>query len=208
MSTYLGFDVLDIASPSRENDVDVNYQRRFQLLDNETGKRKSDSHAAAPNPVRPALLVAFSRTQAATYRTFLDARKGKAVPFWLPSYQQDMTLAADLSSGSAAPTIKRFGYGTLMFPAGGSRRHLAFLLPGTAFDFRKVTGAVDPGSGATESITLSGGVSRTYPAATSIVMFLTLCRLEQDEYEIQWYGGQGVAKFPLQLREIPNEAPT
>lgn len=205
MSTYLGLDVLDQVVHDRAGTVDETLRRKFALLDTGTGAREADTQALAPSPVRPFLWTCLSRADVAVLRAFLDARAGRCVPFWVPSYQQDLTLAADLPSAGSSATVRWVGYALHMFPPGGGRRHVALYEPGTSLTFRKVTAATDPGDGLTESLALSSPAPRLFPAASTIVSFLKLCRLEEDDVRIEW-AGRGYAQAALRLRELPLEA--
>ncbi len=94
--TYLGHDVLTL-DYNRVGAIEERLKRKFVLLDSKTGKRVSDEQAPAPAGSRPFTWTALGRTEIATMRAFLDARVGRAVPFWLPSFQWDLALAEVLS---------------------------------------------------------------------------------------------------------------
>jgi len=206
VSTYLGLDVLDLTRHNREGTLAEIVRRKFVLLDPQTGQRVSDAQAAAPAPTRPFLWTCFSRPEITAMQAFLDARKGRCVPFWLPSYQQDLTLDQDAANGATSLTVKWVGYTGQMFPAGGGRRHLALYDPISAPVYRKVTAATDPGGRVTESLGLDSGTPRAFPAATTVVSFLKLCRLEEDKTRTNWLS-RGVAEAAITVRELPQEAP-
>ena len=203
--TYLGLDVLDQVAHNRRGVYQDDAQREFELLDTGTGTRSSDARGSAPTPVRPFQWTCLDRAAIAQLRAFVHARKGRAVPFWVPTYQQDLTLATDLTSGGSTATIRWVGYSQYLF-ANTGRRHLAFIQPGGAMLLRKVTGVSDPGTYITEDLALSASVSPTQPAATTIISFLRLCRLESDELVIDWKS-RSVAEATLQLHDLGMEAP-
>lgn len=206
MSTYLGLDVLDQTVHDRAGSVEESLRRKLALLDGGTGAREADAQSGAPAPARPFLWTCLSRAAVAGLRAFLDARKGRCVPFWVPTYQQDLTLAADLGSGASSATIRWVGYALHLFPPGGARRHLALYEPGAALVYRRVTAATDPGTGLTESLALDSPAPRLFPAATTVVSFLRLCRLDDDDVRIEW-SGRGFAQAELRIRDLPAEAP-
>lgn len=207
MSTYLGYDVLDLVEHNRRESFEERVRWRFTLLDTATGKRTADAHDRASSPVRPFLWTAFSRTEAKAIRDFLDARRGRAVPFWLPSYQKDLTLAVDGVATGIILTVDHVRYAQLLFGDVGARRHVALHLPGGAFAFHKVTAATDPGNGLTETLTVSPALAVAYPKATTLVCFLKFCRLDEDEVELTWLS-RDHADAVIHCRELPNEAPT
>jgi hypothetical protein len=205
MSTFLGFDVLDILPPSREGTIPDQIDRRMMLLDYGPGAEWLDEQSDMPNPMRPFKWIARSRDEAALMRTFILARKGMAVPFWLPTYQSDLTLSEDLGSGASGAHIVWCGYSNQMYVKGGARRYVALLAPGGSLDCYHITGASDPNDGTPEALGISPSASKTYAAASTMVMFLRLCRLDSDDVDVTWYNPDA-AECTLQAREIPMEA--
>lgn len=206
MSTYLGYDVLDAVDFNRRGAIEERVQRLFVSLDTETGRRTSDEHSPAPAPTRPFTWTAFGRAEIVELFAFLDARKGRAIPFWVPSYQRDLQLAEDLAQNDTNVNLVWVRYAQQMFPGSGGRRHVALWEPRVSMSFHKIVDADDPGDGLTESITITPVAPRLFPAATTLVSFLKLCRLEEDLTAISWPSAS-VAEAVLQAREIPNEAP-
>lgn len=205
-TTYQGFDVLTAAGHNRRGRLVDSIARAVEVLDPGTGLRAGDTRAAAPNPVRPFLWTCFTQVQITALRDFVDARKGRAVPFWVLSHNQDLQLAADASSGATTLTVHWVGYTQRLFTLGGSRRHLALYAPGSAPIYRKVTAASDPGTGLTETLTLDSPLAAALPAATTVLSFLRLCRLEDDAVTTRWITNDK-AEAELRFRELPQEAP-
>lgn len=204
---YLGFDVLEL-NYNRSDSISERVDRKAARLDNRTGEKFFDEQAPAPNPTRPFIWTAIGRAEMAAMRAFLDARKGRAVPFWFPSLQWDLTLAEDLQSGVSIATIVWARYTEQMFGTTAGRRHVA-LWPyrlATPLAPYKIADANDPANGLTESLTLSPAASQIYPKDTTVISFLKLCRLENDQVEIS-YPSSDVAEAVIQVREIPLEAP-
>lgn len=207
MTVYAGYDVLEV-EPSRDGAKTHTYMRPFNLLDTATGKRDADEDGPAPSLEIPFVWVASSRAEIGAMKTFLNARKGRAVPFWVPSYQRDLRLNATLFGGGSAFVIKRVGYSTLVFPDSNARRHLAFYtIPSAVPAYRKVLSAVESGGGTTEDLTVDSTLpAGTYEQATSVISFLRLCRLTNDENIIEWLDNK-TARCNLSFTEIPLEAP-
>ncbi len=203
--TYLGLDVLDQSPHNRRGLVGDDIRREFELLDTGTGTRSSDARGIAPTPVRPFQWTCFSRSAVTALRAFVHARRGRAVPFWVPTYQQDLTLATDLVSGGSTATMRWVGYAQHLF-ANTGRRHLAFIQPGGTMLLRKVTATTDPATFVTEDLALDSPVSPTQPAASTIVSFLRLCRLESDEVVLDWRS-RGIVEVTLQIHDLGVEAP-
>jgi len=206
VSTYLGYDVLDTVDFNRRGAIEERIQRLFVTLDTATGKMSSDEHSPAPAPVRPFTWTAFGRAEIAELFDFLDARKGRAVPFWLPSYQKDLSLSADVLQNDSNVTLAWVRYTQQMFPNTAGRRHLAFWEPNVPMTFHKVVDADDPSDGLTETLTITPVALRLYPASTTILSFLKLCRLEEDLVRMHWPTVQ-VVEATIMVRELPKEAP-
>ncbi len=139
-------------------------------------------------------------------RQFVDARKGRAIPFWLPSWQQDLTLKTAAVEDQALLELNWIRYTGLMYPNTSARRHLAIYSAAHSMDFHYVDDAEDPGDELAESITIDPVATRALPIKTTILSFLKLCRLEADEVPWIWESTQ-VLHALIQCREIPAEAP-
>lgn len=207
MSSYLGFDVLDLVEHNRREPLEERVHRSFALLETATGLRRADEHSRSASPLRLFLWTVFNRTEAKAARDFLDGRKGRAVPFWLPSYQKDLTLAQDAAAAATILTIEHVRYTQLLFGTTGARRHFALYRPGSGMVFHKVTAATDPGDGLTETLSITPALASTFPKGTTLLSFLKLCRLEEDEVELTWLS-RDHADVVIHCRELPNEAPT
>jgi hypothetical protein len=205
MSTYLGYDVLELNYNRIGSFQDMSH-RKFVLLDSKTGRRTTDEQSPAPEGNRPFTWTAFGDVEIAAMRTFLEARKGRAVPFWFPSFQWDLSLAQDVIATQAIITIDWIRYTQQMWGTTGARRHIAvWTLRNPAMDYYQITNANDPGDGLTETLTLSPAAIRDYPAATRVISFLKFARLDQDLVEIS-YPAVGIAQATIRVRDLPLEA--
>jgi hypothetical protein len=204
--TYKGFEVLQL-NYNRTGHVDEQLDRKFTLLRSKTGSRVIDDQAPAPNPMRPFTWTAMGLQEIATMREFLAQRRGRAIPFWLPSFQWDLALAEDVPQNQSSATIVHVRYKQQMWNATGARRHLAiWSLGSTDMDLCQITAATDPGDNLTEILTLDPVASRTYDRNSTVLSFLKFCRLEDDQTEIR-YLSPTVAESVIRVRELPLEAP-
>jgi hypothetical protein len=122
LPTYLDLDVLEIEL-QREPATDET-TRRIYMHDNETGARSASSPVAVPTVVRAARWLCFSREESAVMRSFVDSHRGRAVPFWLLTREDDLELASPETAGSDEITILECGYTARMFTT-DARRHVA-----------------------------------------------------------------------------------
>lgn len=206
MTVYASYDVLEI-QPSREGEKPHSYSRPFSLFDTKTGQRSSSPNGPMPAVTHPFIWVAQGRPACQQVIDFLLARKGRAVPFWVPTYQRDLRPSEDILTDGEDITIKRVSYTSQMFVAGGARRHLAvFPHPGAAPLYRKVLNSEESISG-TETLTVDSSFPGTYPKDTVMISFLVLCRLTEDMNSYEWLTNE-VIRAELSFTEIPLEAPT
>jgi len=203
---YNGFEVLEL-NYNRIGRIEERVRRKFVLLDSPPGVRQADEQSRAPSPTRPFSWLAFGRPEIEEMRTFLDARKGRAVPFWLPSFQWDLSLADDVVSSSPSLEVRWVRYVSQMLGTTGARRHVSLWDLGVgSFDHYAITAASDPGDRVSEFLTISPVAVREYQAARTVISFLKLCRLENDSVEVRYPSGD-VAEATIVVREIPLEAP-
>jgi hypothetical protein len=205
-SGYLGLEVLDITVRNARESLQETADWKVVLLDSQTGAIQSVAQALVPKPVCTILWTAETRAKAKLMADFLDARRGRAIPFWLPTYRSDLVLSSDLASGGLTATLRWIGYREQMFLKGVGRRHVALHRQGFPLEFARITGSAHTVGAATETITFSTGVSRDYPAATTTIMFLKYARLESDEVRRTWFNRQ-VVETQLAVRELPGEEP-
>jgi len=142
------------------------------------------------------------RDEISDFRDLIDRRAGSLVPFWVPTWREDLLLAVQAYAPSSLITVHSCGYTASMYPD-KARKYLAIRTPSNGWIYRKVTSASDDGT--TEMLTLDSANGIDLPAGT-IVSFLTLCRLSDDTAEIDWETpifGQSMTQFV----EIPKEVP-
>jgi hypothetical protein len=204
--SYLGFDVLEL-NYNRVGAFEERLRRKFVLLSSKTGRRVADEQAPAPAPSRPFTWTAIGRDEISAMRAFLDARRGRAIPFWLPSFQWDLALAEDVSQNQSSATIWWVRYKQQMWGATAARRHLAIWSLGDGtMDYCKITSATDPANYLTETLTLDPVAQGEYTRAKTVLSFLKFCRLDEDRIEVSYPSPQ-VAEATIRVRELPLEAP-
>src|SRR6185369_143949 len=122
MTVYKGFDVLDLVQHNREGDAPWSYIRRFSVKDNGTGVRTADTSTFAPTPERSLVWMTQSREESQAMIDFIRARKGRAIPFWVPSFQRNLRPALDIFAAATQLTIRKCGYTAHLFPGSNGRR--------------------------------------------------------------------------------------
>jgi hypothetical protein len=201
---FVSFDVLNAKHNMREQ-IAESFGRRGQLLDSVTSRRDFDDHATLPFPVRSFQWTCPDRASITTLRAFLDARKGRLNPFWVPTCCWDLQLTANVGVSATDLFIARAGYLDFLFPK-TCRRYLAIFPPGGASVYlRKVTACV-ANDAVSEKITIDTGIGVALPAAGTVISFLVLCRLADDLTSITWLDANA-CEAAIKFVELPLEVP-
>jgi hypothetical protein len=204
MSTYQSLRVLE-EMPQPADAQDEQLERRLLVGDETLGIRTVYVGDAAPAASRSIELSCTSRALAYQVLGFVYERLGRVVPFWMPSWYQDLEMSVDGASGNQFIRVLEVGYAARMFSGTGARRHIRLRHPdGTKID-RKVTSAVNNGDG-TETLSLDATLGQAVPRSLWVPLFLRLGRLNDDAVEFEWLNGS-TARVSMSVREIPTEAP-
>ncbi|OGS01546.1 MAG: hypothetical protein A2V88_02660 [Elusimicrobia bacterium RBG_16_66_12] len=204
MSVYRGHDVLDVTEPNRLGTVEEQVERKLALLDAGTGAVAVDAMSLLPTSVRSYRWTAMTRAETSVIRAFLDARHGRAVPFWLPTYQADMALSQQMGFATTLARVHWVGYTERVWAKGRGRRNVVIFSPPAGLSYHQVTNATHSPGAATEDLTVAPSAPVIYEAGT-ILMFLRYCRLDSDWVEMRWRGEPAEVELPI--RELPLEEP-
>ncbi len=203
-TTYQSIEVLTLPLEQLASDPE-SLQRPLLVMKPLTTLAYVERPTVSPRSRRTLTWTCFSRSHAKDLVAFVDRRRGRLKPFWLPSGRHDVSLAQDAASGAGSVRVWSSGYGAAIWPLGPYRRHLALRRPSGAYDFRKVT-AVTQNLDGTETLTLSSTLSAALPMAGSMVSHLILYRLDEDLVRIAFRTvAFAEAQFPL--LELPAEVP-
>lgn len=208
MSQYAGIDILEIEGNGTSPRED-SFSRGIRLVGPPTGKTLVDDQHGVSGALREFEWMGQGAADVAAFKAWLDARKGRAKPFWLDSCQEDLTVPVGVTqlSGTDVLNIVAVGYADNLFPGTGARRHVCITNRKTFVKIRrKVTSASNNLNG-TEDLKLDSALSSTVAGpANWMVGFMRLCRMEDDVVSIE-FTGRGYASAKFRAREIPKEAP-
>jgi len=204
LAEYLGFDVLEVM-PNWSRDLSRTYKRSLVTLDPKIGPIQVDDKGGSAVVEQSFPWFLQNHPSVTTLRAFILKRFGQLVPFWTPTWDQDLVLSADLGATDPAMSIQSVYYTRFFFPI-KSRRYIAFIPQnGGAPVYRKITGSVDNGNG-TETLTLDSPTGVPFAKSSTMISFLTLSRLASDDAEIDWMTND-VAEAELTFQEVPREVP-
>lgn len=200
--TYRDIDVLEVRHNMRD-EIAESFTRLGELIDHQTGPRVWDDHATMAIPVRSFTWTCGTRAECVALREFLKARRGRRIPFWVPTYCWDMQLAVDYPAPVNQITVVKSGYGQFLAGSLG-RRFIAIFPAGQPTEYREIISVV---SGAdTEVIEVDGDALGGLSAETTRICFLVLCRLAEDLTTISW-AGRDACEAQIEFQELPREYP-
>jgi hypothetical protein len=201
---YNGHDVLEL-EPNVVTDPQDSMARNVFQLDPLNGDIKVFDRSGVPIVTHSSVEVLLEgRAEIDAFLDFRELRKGKAKPFWIPTWQHDFTLENTITDVAAGMVIKWIGYTRFMFD-NLARRYVAFLFSDGTRIYRKIIGATD--GGATESITLDSALGRAVAPGDCVISFLCFVRASNDGIQLEW-DTTGVAGAVLQVVELPKEVPS
>lgn len=204
LPTYQGFDVLEVM-PNWERNLNRTYKRSLVTLDPKIGPITVDDKGGSAVVEQSFPWFLQNHPSVTTFRAFILKRFGQLVPFWTPTWDQDLVLSADVGATDPAIGIQSVYYTRFFFPI-KSRRYIAFIPQnGGANVYRKITGSIDNGNG-TETLTLDSPTGVHFAKGSTMISFLTLSRLASDDTEIDWMTND-VAQAELTFQEVPREVP-
>jgi hypothetical protein len=204
LTQYKGYDVLELM-PNWATDLKRTYNRSMVTLDPKIGPITVIDKGGSAVVGQEFPWYLEDHAAVTTLRAFLLARFGQLNAFWIPTWDQDLVLAQDVGPTDAGIVIESEFYTQFFFP-NKARCYLAFIPEDQSGNvYCEVTAAVDNGDG-TETLTLDAPTGKSFPAATTMISFLTLARLGSDEAEIDWMASD-LAQANLQIQEVPREVP-
>lgn len=202
---YLGAEILTIA-PNRQGPTPQGQKLDPIVHDPVTRPPTVQTPNTQPSAGRSVEFLTMDLGRVADLRTFLAARKGRQKPFWLPSWQKDLVIAAAAGAGVGTLVIRECGYATRIWPAGAARRHVLLRSPAGVIVPRRVSLAVSNGDG-TETLTLIGPAGETTHGVaidtTWLAMLMRFMRLDDDNVAFEWDGP--VARLEIPVRELTAE---
>jgi hypothetical protein len=202
---FKGFDVLEIPPNWANAPLKRSYKRSMVTIDPKVGPIEVIDKGGSALVGQEFPWWLDTHPVVTAFRAFILRRFGQLNPFWIPTWDQDLVLAEDVGSADSGITIESEFYSRFFFP-NEARRFIAFIpIDGSGNVYLKVIGAIDNLDG-TETLTLEAPVGKNFPAASTMVSFLTLARLEADRVSIKW-DSTDHAESLLALVEVPREVP-
>lgn len=176
--------------PTRKEAIKFTYDRTAYVVDFQSGvvdvydpgNRAQTSEALA--------LRFFGREQVADFRAFLYAARGMAVRFYVPTFTEDLTLAADIPYGEVFTSLQN-GFSEYQQVPQESRRIVSFVFKdGRPTIYRKVVGIqpvydlTPPYRQTGEQFTVDVSIPPIVARDIERISFVVPSRFDQDTFEI------------------------
>lgn len=182
LATYRTAPVLE-NSPDSETGQDAGYDREAVVIDNTTGAIEVDDRAGIGFPHWSHAWFMQGAAARSSLRALLYLLKGRQGEIWVPTYQADLVVQADIGSGATVLTVQNVGY-TVYLQAAQNRQDIRIELWNGTVYYRRITGATVLTS-AQENISIDSALSSATPAsAIRRISYMTLSRLAADQIEI------------------------
>lgn len=197
--TYLSVPVMTDRTVVVE-DINERIIRGVDVIDNGQGAIEVDTQKDYVDFRQMVSLSGRTRDRKWSLRQWLHARRGKQRSFWLPSWNRDLIVAADIGSAATAMTVEYIGYGLYLSDL-GSKYIMLVKTDGSVF-YNTITSGADNGDG-TETLVLSTAFGENIDADdVDFVSFLSHVRLDSDRVILQ-HGDAGRINFAVPVTEVP-----
>lgn len=171
---------------SANNSLVSNAVQSYTEVEDGGGKFAVGQVRAISDVLRQINMTVKSDERRQWLRLFFHTCKGMGLPFWLPTWRDDLLKVTNMVAGQMTiygpPTLGAGDYATQWFTS-NSHRHLQLLLTDGTVRYKLVSGVIDNGNG-TQTITFSDIDTQ----AIQKISFLELCRFDSDELVINWSG--------------------
>lgn len=189
---------LDASATARSSMVDMDE------FEGDVGAGIGLTHSTLPNTTEQVTFLCKSRAELDELEQFIRALDGRARPFWIPTWTDDVDV---LAANAGSLTIADIDYQTNFFPSIAHRWLL--VCPENdplTWSLRVVSNVIENGDGTETLLTSTPFGSGSFTSATHRYMFLRFVRLDSDDVTIEYLGG-GRAIVTLQIINIPGSYP-
>ena len=206
LTQFRGWQVFDF-EPEWSEAPKLRYDRSLIEFSNGRGFPIVADEAARAFTMLEHQWVLSGRLEHVAFIRSLQYLRGRARPVWVPTYADDLTLAAPIASGASTITVSANGY----YATGGARDDRRYIMIETDDGdrmFREITSVASAGNNHTL------GVSPAITKAVSVdqvvrISFLILCRLNHDGVSVEHKTDTlGVSAVQMTFRSAPNSRNT
>lgn len=198
---YRGYPVLE-DSPDTSGNDQGSYERQAVTIDNETGVLEVDDTAQIGFVANTHAWFMNGRTPRALFRSLMYLLKGRQGELWVPTYQSDLKLVANIGVPDTSITVEATGYSLFLSGALNRQDIRIELLNGTIY-YRRITGSAVLDQ-YTERLSLDSSLGAAItPAQIRRISYMSLSRLDSDNIIIDHINSDvGIATSSTPFRAV------
>ena len=174
---------LDAGATARTSSIDMDE------FEGDAGSGLGITHNTLPNSKEQIAFLCRTRDELEELETFLRSLEGRARPFWMPTWVDNLDV---VSGGFASITIKDIDYGRNIYPAVAMRTIFWVSQSDTASWGIRTINDVDQLPGDLEQLfgtPVAGPAPDNVTSQTYRFMFLRFVRLDSDDVTIEYIDG-------------------
>ncbi|URA07008.1 hypothetical protein P9A47_gp40 [Xanthomonas phage Elanor] len=193
---YRGHDVLTDRTV-RLSDIRERFVREADTFDGGLGKIWTGSEFNYPIQGSQAAWSLDTRAALWPIRAWLDARRGRQVGFWMPSWNVDLVLTTPTLTTSTTITVRSVGFSSY-----NKTGDIMILTTAGTMYFRRVINSA-PGSPGFDVLQLESAIGvALQPSQIQAICLMTFNRLDADRIEIKHRAARG-ADIAVAVMEAP-----
>lgn len=201
-TTYRSRPVLT-TRPNWQGGFDVEMTRKLAVIDNITGGVAYDDESGIPATRQRMRFLFATKAEQDTFRKLLYSLAGRTGSVWVPSWTNDLPIAALIAPGATAIDVEWSGYTQHHAMAVGRRDIRIELYDGTVY-YRRILTSIEMDEN-TERL----GIDTAIPvlvnvADVAMISFMTLARLDADAVELAHWTGD-TAELAAVFRSFKND---
>jgi hypothetical protein len=202
--TYLGLPVMS-DMPNYADAADTDFQWSFSEQDNDQGYRFRRSTQDRALPLQTYSWQVRGRVAKKALKQLLYRFRGRQKGFWLPTFNDDLSLATSVPANSNQLVVKETGYTFSGGPTSG-REYIMIRSWSQGRLYRKVTAAT-VGPNQTEVLTLDSPIPTAIPISdVRQICYMDTARLSQDQIELSHVNAaDGVTTCSVSMVAYRNE---
>lgn len=200
---FRGFEVLNIHPDTDNGSEPEQWTLSSERVGGDLGPFLYRPMGTSPVLVRKKLWQLTSKAERAQFRSWLMTRRGRRVPLWVPTYQDDMTLVASALFNASSIDVAAVNFATLFFGSTARVKIAALMFDRTVMPL--VVSSVTAPSAGVERLNLESPTTAAIPLGTRIC-FLVYARLSEDAVVMEHLNTE-VTIVNASFTELPRETP-
>jgi hypothetical protein len=185
--TYRSYPVFE-QKPDWSMEPNITLARKLAVMDSDTGLVMVEDEAQIPLTSQRMKFTLVNRSELAAWRSRLYALRGKQGGIWVPTWADDLTVAALIGDTATNIDIQWTGY-PRYYQMDPNRRDIRIELVSGQVLYRRITGATEL-SQTVERLSIDASLGLTVqPSQVALVSFMALSRNESDTAELSYFTG-------------------